>query len=181
MTDLRGYTLLLTASSALVTETCYKCGVLFAMTEDYRKNRLRKQDDFYCPNGHSQRYLGKTDAQKLAEERARHTATKDQLEAAIRDAETTRVALLRDRQRFFNGVCPCCTRTFQNVAAHMRDRHPDYDIAKIGKPRKFECGCGKKFESLIGLRTHQGHMRSEDWAQPGTSRWQSHLTVVGTA
>jgi hypothetical protein len=28
-----------------------------------------------------------------------------------------------------NGVCPCCNRTFQNLARHMAGKHPDYEEA----------------------------------------------------
>lgn len=177
--SLSGYTLRLTASADLVTETCYRCGALFAMAADFKDARLRDRRDFFCPNGHAQHYIGKTDTEKLKESKARETALRDQLSAAIRDAETTRIVLLRDRHRFANGVCPCCTRSFENVRRHMTDQHPDYDVAQLGSPTPtFLCSCGRDFETLHGLRTHQGSMRWDGWDSPDASSWQSHLTVV---
>jgi len=84
----------------------------------------------FCPNGHSQVYVGKTEAQKLQD---------------LLDAEKRRVEMFRrenqekERQlsaqkglttkfknklaRVDNGVCPECNRTFQNVARHMQSKH----------------------------------------------------------
>lgn len=179
-TDLRGYNLRLTGQTTMVTETCCACGVLFAMTVDFRTNRLRDREGFYCPNGHTQHYTGKTDAQKLEDAKARETALRDQLSAAVHEAESVRVALLRDRQRFANGVCPCCNRSFENVRRHMTTKHPDYDVTKVQVQRelRFPCSCGRSFPTLRGLRTHQGHNRRAGWDAPGASKWSAHLTAV---
>lgn len=178
--DLRGYTLTLTATSHLVTETCCECGVLYAMTRDFKAHRLADRAKFYCPNGHGQVYVGETAAKKLERAEAREVALKDQLAAAVRDAETLRVALLRDRQRFANGVCPCCNRSFGNVQRHMSTQHPDYDVTRIKATStvRFRCTCGREFETLRGLRIHQGATRRDGWDKPSTPAWRSHLTAV---
>jgi len=114
-----------------ITEECCNCGMPFAMTKDYQRRRLDDHESFYCPRGHGQHYSGKTEAQKL----------KKQLEQKQRmlEAESGRAALLeqqRDqlgrsygkmRERVKNGVCPCCSRTFQNLLQHMRTKHPKFD------------------------------------------------------
>lgn len=177
----RGHVLTLNVGERLVTETCYSCGVLFAMAEDYRDHRLKDGKNFHCPSGHSQAYVqGKTDEQKLREASARETALKDQLSAAIRDAETTRAALIRDRHRFANGVCPCCNRSFDNVRRHMTTKHPDYDVTQVKQPahRKFTCSCGRAFTTPRGLAIHQGHRRSDGWDKPSASPYYAHLTKV---
>lgn len=175
--------LTLAVGERLVTETCYSCGVLFAMVEDFYEHRLADRKNFYCPNGHSQAYIGKTDAQKLKEAEAREVALKDQLSAAIRDAEQSRVQLLRDRQRYANGVCPCCTRYFANVHRHMTTQHPEVDAAAVRTAPAYRCSCGQRFDTFRGLRTHQGHQRRTSgpyqWDLPKTSRWMAHLTEVG--
>lgn len=159
---------------------CANCGVLFGMPKDLERRRRKDRQRFYCPNGHYLVFAGKTDAQKLEESQARETALRDQLSAAIRDGEQTRQALLRDRQRFANGVCPCCNRTFQNVLRHMRGEHPDYDVTKIKQTGTvaFKCSCGRSFESLHGLRVHQGRSRRSGWDAPNAYRWRAHLTVA---
>lgn len=177
MTDLRGYALRLTGTADLITETCYSCGVLFAMTEDFKNNRLKDRKSFYCPSGHAQHYLGETDTERLKKAQAREVALRDQLEAAVREGEKTRQALLRDRQRFMNGVCPCCNRSFENVRRHMSSQHPDYNVEEIARPMQFGCSCGRKFETLRGLRVHQGWQRPENWTDPKLSDYRRHLTA----
>ena len=62
----------------LVVEECYSCSVLFGLPADFRKNRLSDKRDWYCPNGHEQHYVGKTDAEKLKEsERLRASAEEE--------------------------------------------------------------------------------------------------------
>lgn len=51
--------------------TCCNCGVLFCITTEHNKELLRSKASFYCPNGHSQSYVGKTDKEKLEEEKER--------------------------------------------------------------------------------------------------------------
>lgn len=168
-----------------VTETCCHkgCNLTFAFTRAYY-DRIHNDPSiwWFCPAGHTQHYTNEsTDAHKLEQANARETALKDQLAAAVRDAEETRVALLRDRQRFANGVCPCCTRSFENVARHMKGEHPDYDITKVKQSAlpRFECSCGFVGRSFHGLRVHQGKSRNPGWDKPSASRYYSHLTKVG--
>lgn len=137
MSDLRGMTFAVSYSSTLVTETCYSCGVLFAMPTDFYRNRQADKKNFYCPNGHSQHYVGKTPEQKLREAEAQLTHLKDQQAAERRRARENREALERSnaalkgvitktKKRVSNGVCPCCQRTFQDLARHMGNKHPNY-------------------------------------------------------
>lgn len=160
---------------------CYDgCGITVAMPKDYYRRVCDSHNWWYCLNGHRQHFTGTSDAEKLRRAEAQLTAQQDQLAAAIRDAESVRVALLRDRQRFANGVCPCCNRSFDNVRRHMETKHPDYDATKVVQHRapQYPCSCGRKFETLQGLRIHQGAQRREGWDSPSTSRWFSHLTKV---
>lgn len=155
------------------------CGVVFGMPAGLQRRRLRDGKTFYCPNGHPLVFTD-TDADRLKESRARETALRDQLDASVREAEQARQALLRDRQRFANGVCPCCNRSFENVRRHMATQHPDYDVAAIAKPLRFGCSCGRKFQTLRGLRVHQGHVRPDNWTDPKLSKYWRHLTTAGT-
>lgn len=164
--------------SATVNErTGATCGQRWAMSRDFYNRTKRTGETWYCPSGHPRIWTGQTTEAKLAAAEAQAVALGDQLQAAVEEAETTRVALLRERHRYANGVCPCCNRSFENIARHIRGQHPDYDITRIDTP-KYRCGCGMSFDSFRGLRTHQGHMRRPDWSDPDVSRWRSHLTVV---
>jgi hypothetical protein len=136
---MRGQTVTVFVGNAtFVTEECFSCGILFAMEEQYRTQRLKDKSTWYCPNGHSQHYLGKSDAalrkeaeeaQRLAEtrlsqERTRHEATRDQLKATRGSLSATKGVLTKERKRTRNGVCTECHRTFPNLASHMASKHP---------------------------------------------------------
>ncbi|QNJ57961.1 hypothetical protein SEA_HITTER_64 [Gordonia phage Hitter] len=131
----------LTNVTTFEIETCCSCSVQFAMPTELRNRRLRDHEAFWCPNGHRQWYVGKTEEQKLRErlereerraanaeenvriERASHAATKGRLTA-------TKGQLTKTKKRIANGVCPCCHRSFVNVARHMNSQHPDYSETK---------------------------------------------------
>lgn len=156
------------------------CGVPFAITNDlYRKASADHSIGFWCPNGHKVYFQGKSTEDQLRDAEAGKVALRDQLEAAAREAESVRGALLRDRHRFANGVCPCCNRSFENVRRHMTTKHPDYDVTKIHQrtPPRFPCSCGRDFGTLAGLHRHQSVNRSDDWYAPGRT-WGAHLTKV---
>ena len=120
---MRGQVLEIFQPVKLVTEECCQCGVIFGMMTYYKNERLRDQKQFYCPSGHSQGYVGETEAQKnarlLKEEQARHQRTiarENEERAAKEKAE-------RKLKRVGRGVCPDCNRSFQNLARHMCSKH----------------------------------------------------------
>jgi hypothetical protein len=124
--------------TTLEVEVCCSCGVLFAAPRDLLAHALKDHDHwFYCPNGHSQHYTGKTEAQKQreradreADRAARCAAERDQALASARAQRgaATRARNQRDRveRRAAAGVCPCCNRTFKQLARHMRSQHPGF-------------------------------------------------------
>ncbi len=119
------------------TETCCNCGTHFAMDIQIYKQRVEDHKSFFCPNGHSQHYVGETQADKLRKqlenEKRMHEWTKQREAQAKEDAKTFKKSaaaykghLNSTRKRVAHGVCPCCSRTFQNVMRHMKTKHPDY-------------------------------------------------------
>ncbi len=49
------------------------------------------------------------------------------LEATTKAVETLiDVRVAAERERIVSGVCPCCNRTFQNLARHIAGQHPDF-------------------------------------------------------
>lgn len=131
----RGITL--DATLQLVTEECCNCGVLFAMPQEVKDRRVDDHGSFYCPNGHGQHYTGKTEAEKLRETlelRSRQLANAHEDARVERSRAVTqrnrangyKGQLARTKKRVAAGVCPCCSRSFKNVASHMRTQHPDY-------------------------------------------------------
>jgi hypothetical protein len=119
----------------LITETCCNCGVLFALESSYQWERRQDRRNFYCPNGHSQHYTAKSEAELLKEAQAeiarqkRIAANKDEdLRSERASHANTKGQLTRTRkkvERVEKGVCPHCTRHFTNVERHVKTKHPE--------------------------------------------------------
>lgn len=126
-----------TFTETLVVLHCYKCRCAFGITRDHYDRAQASSDvSFYCPNGHGQVFT-RTREQELKAELARKTAdtrwyesqlthTRDQLQATERSLRGHKAAKTRIKNRIAHGVCPCCNRTFQNLARHMAGQHPNY-------------------------------------------------------
>lgn len=115
---------------------CWACGIPFALTEQFVKVLTREHKGFYCPKG-CHLGFGQSEEDKLKKqlsaERAKHDQTKASRDSAREECETlersrnaVRGHLTRVKNRVGNGVCPCCNRTFKNLARHMNSKHPGY-------------------------------------------------------
>lgn len=108
---------------------CYKCGIEFAAPANYVKKRREDAADFYCPNGHSQRYT-KSKVQileeKLAEEQRKREWAEKGRDTARRAEAIAAGKLKAMKHRVKNGVCPRCKRSFENLQRHMKTKHPDF-------------------------------------------------------
>ena len=118
-------------------EECCNCGVVFGVPAGYRNNRRKDKKAFYCPNGHGQSYK-ESEADQLRRERDRlqqRLAQKDddikfqrQLrETAERSASAYKGQVTKLKRRAKAGMCPCCKRSFVNLARHMATKHADMD------------------------------------------------------
>lgn len=117
--------------------TCYACKVSFWIEEGHHA-RLRADttQHFYCPNGHRQHYVT-SEADKLRRERdllAQRIAEKDDALTLQRNRiarvekrlSATKGVITRIKRRVGNGICPCCNRSFENLARHMQHQHPAF-------------------------------------------------------
>ncbi len=124
----------------LVTIRCFSCQTEFAMDEALYDARYADHRNFWCPNGHDQHFIGKTeDQRKIAQLEAERDAAKRDAESQRRSREwaertarganvkagKARAALRRLNHRVNCGVCPHCQRTFKQLAAHMKTKHAD--------------------------------------------------------
>lgn len=119
----------------LVVEVCW-CGMRHAVPSELADFQRRQFDNgqavkpIYCPLGHTHVPAGQGEAERLRKslERERNraaslTARLDQSEASRR---AQKAATTRAKKRAAAGVCPCCNRTFKQLARHMESQHPDY-------------------------------------------------------
>ena len=117
-------------------ETCWVCGIQFAMPERWASKRSQNGKGFSCPAGCSLSY-GESEVSKLQERLAsaqdqtdaqrkltRHANARTAKERASHSA--TKGHLTRNKKRVAAGVCPCCNRTFKALARHMKNKHPEY-------------------------------------------------------
>lgn len=131
----------MTYSGTLVVIDCCACGMLFGVPRDLdKRNREDPGRSFYCPSGHGQHYTGPTEADRLRRElemverqrdwaETARQAARDQAERAERSAAAYKGRVTRLKNRAAAGVCPCCTRHFENVERHMANKHPDFTEA----------------------------------------------------
>lgn len=125
--------------------TCCVCGVQFAFPATLYRKKLEDKTRFFCPNGHEQHFVGKSEVEKLREqlerERREHQAAleterqtthswRSSYESAENSRRATKAQLTKVKNRVANGVCPCCKRTFTNLRQHMSRQHPDFNACE---------------------------------------------------
>jgi hypothetical protein len=124
------------------TGECCRCKCeVWIPTTLYTAARHSPDIWFYCSYGHKQHYSeGESEATKLRRERDRLaqqiaekndeiTRQRELREGTERQLSATRGVVTRIKNRVGHGVCPCCNRTFGDLARHMASKHADYAIA----------------------------------------------------
>lgn len=61
---MEGKTVLNISNVCFETIECCNCHMIFAVTDKHRRSLIESHEEFYCPNGHPQSYVGKTDLDK---------------------------------------------------------------------------------------------------------------------
>lgn len=126
----------ITFTVKFVTEECCNCHAQFAMTENLNTEKRRDHSLFYCPRGHGQHYTGLSDVEK---ERRDKIEIQNRLQAKLNEETHLRLVAEKERDtekkkrrkielRVAKGVCPCCNRTFDDLARHMAGKHKDYTL-----------------------------------------------------
>jgi hypothetical protein len=126
---------------------CITCGCHFGVPVDFMNGKRQTGGNFCCPSGHSMTFGGNENdrlKKKLADEETRRAqaeaATLAERERANRNWRDGREAVqaterklsaqkgvtTRLKNRISKGVCPCCNRTFANLARHMAGQHPEF-------------------------------------------------------
>lgn len=117
---------------------CPTCGVHYGLDREfYAAQQAGKGHGWYCPNGHKL-VIRESDAEKYRREAERlkqQIAQKDdeiawqreQRKVSERQVAAAKGQITKLRKRANAGVCPCCNRTFTNMARHMKTKHPNHD------------------------------------------------------
>ena len=124
--------------AVVLTEiNCGECAGTYAINERYREQQYEEGGTWNCPYcccawGYSGNEVARL-RMKLEEAHARTEAECVRKMAALEEANQLRhkvaaqksaATKLRNRAKY--GVCPCCNRTFQQLAMHMQSKHPEY-------------------------------------------------------
>lgn len=118
-------------TETLVVTHCW-CGIALAVPSNLHRVAHDEGKTIYCPLGHtfgygdSYREKFEAELRRRAEAERRTQAARDLLHAEERSHTATRGHLTRQKKRASAGVCPCCHRTFQQLARHMRSKHPGF-------------------------------------------------------
>ena len=126
----------ITKQITLESITCCTCDVMFAMPDTMMRRLKENGGYFYCPAGHCQ-VFSKSEIARLKEKLAEQTRiatqqaerAKQQYDRAVEAESLTKVStdeLKRIKLRLQAGVCPCCQRTFKQLARHMKAKHPQH-------------------------------------------------------
>lgn len=99
---------------------CARCFISFGVPDDFERRRRNDHEAFYCPSGHLMSFPGQSEAEALKVKLAHEIRLRE-----IADADKARVVaeMKRIGERVTNGVCPCCSRSFKDLRAHMRSKH----------------------------------------------------------
>ena len=162
--------------------------MLYALPDTLdEKNKESATRYWYCPNGHRLHYT-ETEVDRLRKELQRAHADADrarQAEAQQREkvGQISR-SYNRVRTRIRNGVCPCCNRTFQNLARHMQTQHADYGDTKTLRAVRNAFGLTQaQLAAEAGVSTpYVSHFeRGTDipkWAAKRLSDWLAQQTAA---
>lgn len=117
-------------SVELTTVNCGECGGVYAVNSRFHTQRREKGGYWTCPYCKTS-WGFNPDGAENARLKKELQAEKDRKLAALAEANEARAALERQRKesarvarRVKHGVCTCCNRTFQNLARHMKTKHP---------------------------------------------------------
>lgn len=126
--------LLYTAKLQIIV--CDGCQTRFAMEKALYELRSNDHKEFYCLNGCCRHFTSKSDEELLRQEISALNERKDRLQLANYNLHTMltekeyriraqKAAKTRILNRVKNGVCPCCNRTFKDIQAHFKSKHPE--------------------------------------------------------
>lgn len=133
-------TMFVNGSQVLAVMECPTCGVVYGLSETVRTKNKESGGSWYCPNGHTLSYTKtataelreKLDAEKDNARWWRERADQKEQEAAHaeRRRRSTKAVLTKTKKRVAEGACPCCSKRFPDVKAHMAEAHPSYAYAE---------------------------------------------------
>lgn len=141
---------------------CATCHISFGLTDETLRRIRESHEDFHCPKGHVNVFLGQSEAERVRKqmqatidaasrkiewlraeaETAKETAEAAKLAAKLskKQATVAKSRLTKMKTRVEAGVCPHCNRTFPKLAAHMLTKHSEEIHADAEQQASAEMG-----------------------------------------
>lgn|ERR1700674_2979292 len=122
----------------VVLTCCHEdCGISFAVPNWWHRGKRESHAWFYCPNGHRQHFAKESDSERFRRERDNALQQRARLEQELVESQLEAVKAQRKAKRLEKraaaGVCPCCNRTFSDMARHMKSKHPSFSEDNVIK------------------------------------------------
>lgn len=106
-------------------KTCPLCGIYYAVDKAVMSHKANNPKDdhshWYCPNGHPLVFK-ESPYEEMRRDRDRLLQQTARLNDEKAEAERQTARLLK---RSNAGLCPCCNRSFVQLARHMKTKHPN--------------------------------------------------------
>lgn len=118
----------LTYVGELTITSCW-CGIRLAIPNSLYRQARDNGTTVYCPIGHIFAWKEtEVDRLRAQADQAKRDAKfwRDQADNERRRHASTKGQLTKTKNRVANGVCPCCNRSFEQLARHMKSQHPNY-------------------------------------------------------
>ncbi len=128
----------ITQTVTLTQINCGQCGGTYAINERYRQQKSDQGGGWNCPyckcswGYFNDNELART-KKALEQQKANTEWYRQQAETRGKDRDHAqhqvrayRGVITKTKRRIAHGVCPCCQRTFQDLARHMKGQHPGY-------------------------------------------------------
>ncbi len=117
------------------------CDAIIIMPSTVMDRYRQSHEWFYCYLGHTQHFPQESPQEKLVRQRneaerkaanatKREEWAKNDLKHEKNRSRALKGVVTRTKNRVKNGLCPCCNRTFTNLAKHMPGQHPEYGAPK---------------------------------------------------
>lgn len=123
---------------------CWRCGTDFWLPQSlYEAAKKSSRIAFFCPYGHEAVFNERdTEADVLRRERdllkqqlaqrddeiVRQARLKD---AALKEARALKTSAVKAKKRTAAGLCPCCNRSFRQMALHLKTKHPNFRAEEV--------------------------------------------------
>lgn len=117
-------------STVELIETRCWCGLPHAIPTDLYENAKRTGGVVYCPIGYQWIHREQSEFAKLQSQVASLTLSVQEKDNLLAEERREKERVLKRARR---GLCVFCKRTFPNVTAHMRSKHPGNGIKEDGR------------------------------------------------